>query len=878
MRIKKKPPFQRELSILKELKNANAMRCPRLVDSGRICERSFIVMTLLDRNLEKLKENLRGFFRPTSVYHLAAEALSAIEDVHVLGYVHRDIKPTNFCVGLQMAAVRVFLIDFGEAVKTGKNIKFATPDAYTLPYMAIDAHKRAPAKPKMDLEAWFYTFSEMLYPQLLTWKQSYNEAEILAAKTKFWSDLSVSLTACAPQIIEAAKIISAITDRIDYNGLRKLMDDARNSLLKGAPLTLEWVKEMPKVMPKRGEPIAVQHDLADDMKSARELKSTRESRSTRQLKSTSDTRSTREAKSTRSVRQKKGTAQQQPQPGHEKVSYVDELRKSLTTSLIQRFRFRPKKKKLAAMIASSDTGSAESGSTEPVASDTVSVEPDMKMGDKAQPTPEKKGKDEAKESLFRKRIIRIGLSKKPPPIASTESATTDKSPEPSKATEQAAAQPAAPSANGASSAATTSAGSAEQSQAQTEGSTGSTQPSPSKDQEGTLFQRLSMRVLKKKKGASKPAEEKTIQTVEEKGPPSAETIPSKPSEPSTVPQVEQKAEEKKADTTPQTGEEAKADKRLQLLGKLKRYKKKATTGAEASPSAPTCEAPAPPQPQTDSTPATSTTAPSDVEERSIRKLLRRFLPKKKKDTAGTEQKAAEQGASAGEQGAKKVEGQNEPAPDQKETGKAKEGTAAEPSEAKTKEVDAKTVESADKKGPSDVEEKSVRKLLRRMLSRKKTVTVGSEQKGSDRGTSAGEQKDSTAPAGDQKETVKAKEKTVADSSEAKTKEIDAKATEGDEKKGTSTSEKGASADKKGKDGSLPKTTEAKESSSTEPKTEEAASTEKKNKEEAAVSTPPPEKKSGETAAKKEEPKPPEQPVIPMKSKIRALWMRFRGKE
>ncbi|PIO76536.1 hypothetical protein TELCIR_01408 [Teladorsagia circumcincta] len=842
------------------------------------------VMTLLDRNLEKLKENLRGFFRPTSVYHLAAEALSAIEDVHVLGYVHRDIKPTNFCVGLQAAAVRLFLIDFGEAVKIGKNIKFATPDAYTLPYMAIDAHKRAAAKPKMDLEAWFYTFSEMLYPQILTWKQSYNEAEIMDAKTRFWSNLNVSLTACAPQIMEAARMINAKTDKIDYNGLRKLMDDARNALLKGVPFTLEWVKEMPRVMPKRGEPITVQHDLTDDMKSAREAKSVRESKSVREMKSA------REAKSTRSVRQKKSSLPQQ-QPGHEKASYVDELRKSLTTSLIQRFRFRPKKKKLAAMIASSDTGSAETASAEGTASDTVSVEPDMKIGEKAGPTHEKKAKDEAKESAFRKRIIKIGMAKKPPPVAPVESA--DKYPEPVKAPDQAAAQAptepsakepesdsvaqsgqseqkpegtpkeslfhrlsmhlkkkpataetgekaAVPSASTASSAATTATSSVEPSQTHTEGTTG-TQPSSTKEQEGTFFQRVSLRVLKKKKGASRPPEEKS-QTVEEKAPPSAEPIPSKPPEPSTAPQVEQKVEEKKADTTAQPSEEAK-DRRTQLLGKLKR----------------------------------------------------------------TEQKAAEQGASTGEQAPKKIEGQKESNADRKETGKTKEGSVAESSEAKTKEVDAKTIESAEKKskdtsdkkaaegasadkkgketGPSDVEEKSVRKLLRRMLSRKKKETVASDQKGSDQGAPVGEQgqKDTTAPVGDQKETVKAKEQTVAEASETKTKEISAKTTEGDEKKGMGSGEKAASADKKDKEGSLTKTTEAKESAPVEQKTEEAGPSEKKKKEEASTDKkpaegPPPEKKTGETAEKKEEQKPPEQATTPKKSKIRALWMKFRGKE
>ncbi|KAK6040973.1 hypothetical protein COOONC_21523 [Cooperia oncophora] len=167
--------FKRELAILKELKAANAVRCPRLVDSGRVCDRSYIVMTLLDRNLEKLRENLRGCIRHTSVYHLAAEALSAIEELHALNYVHRDIKPTNFCIGLAASAVRLYLIDFA-------------------------------------------------YPQLLTWKQSHNEVEIQEAKTKFWNNLSESLTACSPQIVEAAKMINTMNSlKLTTSWLRRLI-------------------------------------------------------------------------------------------------------------------------------------------------------------------------------------------------------------------------------------------------------------------------------------------------------------------------------------------------------------------------------------------------------------------------------------------------------------------------------------------------------------------------------------------------------------------------------------------------------------------------------------------------------------------------------
>ncbi|KAK5967944.1 Protein kinase domain-containing protein [Trichostrongylus colubriformis] len=661
--------FKRELAVLKELKNANAMRCPRLIDSGRVCDRSYIVMSLLDRNVEKLKESVRGVFRPTSVYHLAAEALSAIEDLHVLGYVHRDIKPTNFCVGLAVAGVRLFLIDYGEAVKSGKNIRFAVPDAYSLPYMAIDAHKRATAKPKMDLEAWFYTFSELLYPHLLTWKQSHNETEIMAAKTKFWSNLPDSLTACSPQILETAKIVNATTDNIDYKGLRKLMDDARNSHLKGAPLTLEWVKEMPKVMPKRGEPITVAHDVESEMKSTRSVRGTKQ-----------------KPLSAQQLQQQK----QQQQPGHEKASYVDELRKSLTTSLVQRFRFRRKKKNLAAMIEKSaeETGSAETATPK----DSVSSEPSAKPTSETKEPASTEKKSEGKEtSIFqslRKRKIKIGVPKKPAPVSSTEAVVTEKPADTSKVPEKAATTPA----EGAESSGTAPAtSSVEPQQTPAEGSTGTSQPATSGDQEGSLFHKFSMRVLRKKKVEEKAA------TGEEKLP-QPEPTTSKPAEPSTVLQPEQKEGEKKPDTAV---EEGKTEKRSQFLEKLKRYaKRKPVSSAKEEVPTPST-AVATPSPQTDTTPTTLTKTTPAPEEKSIRqsakRLFRRMLSKKKKDAVEAGQTSAEKAAPVGEPVPVKDEAQKDSAAkvsDQKETTKTKEGVTAEEH---TKEIEPKSGESAEKK-------------------------------------------------------------------------------------------------------------------------------------------------------------------------------------
>ncbi|EYC10570.1 hypothetical protein Y032_0054g2439 [Ancylostoma ceylanicum] len=81
--------------------------------------------------------------------------------LHSHKYVHRDIKLTNLCIGSGQFSTRIFLIDYGDTVKHGKKIRYGTPDAYTLPYWSLDAHKRLAAREKGDAESWFYVLVDL---------------------------------------------------------------------------------------------------------------------------------------------------------------------------------------------------------------------------------------------------------------------------------------------------------------------------------------------------------------------------------------------------------------------------------------------------------------------------------------------------------------------------------------------------------------------------------------------------------------------------------------------------------------------------------------------------------------------------------------------
>ena len=76
-----------------------------------------LVIDLLGPTLEDLLQFCGGRFSLRTMSMVAIQMIQRIEFIHCKNFVHRDIKPDNFLLGLGKKSSILHLIDFGLAKK-----------------------------------------------------------------------------------------------------------------------------------------------------------------------------------------------------------------------------------------------------------------------------------------------------------------------------------------------------------------------------------------------------------------------------------------------------------------------------------------------------------------------------------------------------------------------------------------------------------------------------------------------------------------------------------------------------------------------------------------------------------------------------------------
>lgn len=195
----KKTILKLEVIAIKHLQSCE--RVVRYVHSGRHHEVNFLVMEKLGDNLAQLRKvyGKKGRFSMSTTLRLGIQMIECLEGVHRLGYVHRDVKPSNFVINLQpenaessdaTLPVTVHIIDFGLARK------FILPNGEIRPprksagfrgtvrYASINSHESLELGPHDDIWSVFYSLVEYA-TGALPWMKIREKAHVLQLKKRF---------------------------------------------------------------------------------------------------------------------------------------------------------------------------------------------------------------------------------------------------------------------------------------------------------------------------------------------------------------------------------------------------------------------------------------------------------------------------------------------------------------------------------------------------------------------------------------------------------------------------------------------------------------------------------------------------------------------
>ena len=89
------------------------MGISRVYMKGAVGDNNVMVMDLLGPSLEDLFNYCGRKFSLKTTLMLGIELITRLEFIHHRNFIHRDIKPDNFLVGIGDRANVVYVIDFG---------------------------------------------------------------------------------------------------------------------------------------------------------------------------------------------------------------------------------------------------------------------------------------------------------------------------------------------------------------------------------------------------------------------------------------------------------------------------------------------------------------------------------------------------------------------------------------------------------------------------------------------------------------------------------------------------------------------------------------------------------------------------------------------
>ncbi|KAI3724875.1 hypothetical protein L1987_64642 [Smallanthus sonchifolius] len=238
---------------------------PMVHHKGRHGDYYILVMDKLGPSLWDVWNSSNQTLSEEMVACIAVEALSILEQLHLGGFVHGDIKPENFLLGQPGTAneKKLYLVDLGLASKwrdtsSGNHVDYdQKPDVFrgTVRYASVHAHLGRTGSRRDDLESLAYTLIFLLKGKL-PWQGFIGDNKgFLVCKKKMATSPALLCYFCPSPFKQFLEMVTSMRfdEEPNYSKLIALFE---NCLVSSASLRPIRIDGAIKVGQKRGRMIS----------------------------------------------------------------------------------------------------------------------------------------------------------------------------------------------------------------------------------------------------------------------------------------------------------------------------------------------------------------------------------------------------------------------------------------------------------------------------------------------------------------------------------------------------------------------------------------------------------------------------------------------